>query len=755
MKKIIKIIICILALFSNKVFAEKLDNPEDTSFFCCSVYDLYKTSTETITQSKDNKKTLSEQNNIDLINIEADETYRDEKKQLTILQGDTKITRGPETIRSELTNVLQLENRARLSGNVVYENEGIEITSPYAEYNTKSSRADFLSPVYKYPSLAISGKARYGIHLKNKKMHLKNSTYTTCDLLNPDWNLFSKNTELDFATGVGKGKDVYLTVKGVPVFYSPYMQFSIDEQRKTGFLVPDFNGNWTKGPDVAAPFYWNIASNMDMLIEPSYIQERGSQIKSTFRYLDTDYSGALFASYLDKDSKYVDDRYKVIIKHQQRFNPNLDVDLFYEKVSDKNYYNDFGIGISGVSTSYGSRYAKINYQKEGWNLTSRFVGYQTFDKTLTTSNQPYDVLPELGINKRWDNDYINYDIRSTISKWDHITKVDGFRSDFQFGIDKTFLMKGINVKPRIKIQHTSYDLEKQTSGLSSSPSKTIPIFSLDSEMTFSKQISKTNLAHQIKPRIFYLYSPKRNQNDIPIFDTGLNEFSFSQLFRDNSFSGLDRNSDSNQVSISLSSNFFDMKNYRNIFTTSIGQIIYFENRNISTDNSATTTRTNSNFVAELRYRPTSNTSFVSTFLFDPHATNKKTQRNIHSFQYRGDNNNIFNASYRYRKDGIEQGDISIAWGLTDRLAMLGRWNYDFKNNSSGKNNGDLEVLAGLEYESCCWKFRLIQRRFKKINTLDYEKDIQFQVMLKGFTDVGTPLGNIISRSIKGYVDREY
>ncbi len=100
MKKLIIITICILTLFSNEVFAEKLNNPEDTSFFCCSVYDLYKISTETITQITDRKETLNEKNNIDLINIEADETYRDEKKQLTILQGDTKITRGPETIRS-------------------------------------------------------------------------------------------------------------------------------------------------------------------------------------------------------------------------------------------------------------------------------------------------------------------------------------------------------------------------------------------------------------------------------------------------------------------------------------------------------------------------------------------------------------------------------------------------------------------------------------------------------------------------------
>ena len=130
---------------------------------------------------------LSIQNNIfskksqDHIEVEADESYWHEKKQLTILQGDTKIIRGNETIKSELTNYLQNENRARLSGNVQYNADGIEVNAPYAEYDTKEARTDFISPKYKYSSLNITGKARYGVRLKNKKMFLKNSSYTTCD----------------------------------------------------------------------------------------------------------------------------------------------------------------------------------------------------------------------------------------------------------------------------------------------------------------------------------------------------------------------------------------------------------------------------------------------------------------------------------------------------------------------------------------------------------------------------------------------
>ncbi len=794
MAKSNKIIFCVFMLINTSLYAENTTNLEEKNFFCCSIYDLYKTNSlgnegasnvknspkvnkptkiPKILKVKENKEiiktsenkisyksninSIQSSQNEELIKVEADESYWNEKKQVTILQGDTKIIRGEETIKSELANFLQLENRARLSGAVQYTADGVEVKAPYAEYNTKEGRTDFISPKYKYPSLEISGKARYGVRLKNKKMFLKNSTYTTCDLINPDWNLISKSTELDFERGVGTGKDVFVSIKGVPVFYSPYMRFSLDDQRKTGFLVPNWSGSWSKGPDVSTPFYWNIAENMDMLIEPSYIQDKGSKIETTFRYLENKYDGQFYLSYLGDDSEYVDDRYRVLIDHEHRVNSNLSINTFYDKTSDKDYYKDFGTGIAGASKTYGSRYVESIYTYNDWRVYSKFLGYQVLDKSITSASEPYDILPKIEISKRWNRDLANFDINTSITNWDHNhkNKVDGTRSDFQFGIDKTFSMKGIEITPRLKLQHTQYNLNNQTAGFSSNPSKTIPILSVNSEMVFSKRLKESNLVHQIKPRLFYLYAEEENQDDIPTFDTSLNTFSYAQMFRDNRFSGRDRTSDANQLSVSISSNFYDMKDFRNIFNISFGKIIYFEDRKISTDNETIYTRTNSNLVAEMEYKPTENVSFISTFLYDTHADEQKTQYNNHTFQYRGKNNNIFNASYRYSKNSVAQGDMSFAWGVTDNLKLLGRWNYDFKNNPNNNNSGDdIETLAGLEYESCCWKVRLIQRRYK-IGSEEYEKDLQFQIMLKGFTDVGTPLGDTIASSIKGYINKEY
>ncbi len=165
------------------------------------------------------------------------------------------------------------------------------------------------------------------------------------------------------------------------------------------------------------------------------------------------------------------------------------------------------------------------------------------------------------------------------------------------------------------------------------------------------------------------------------------------------------------------------------------------------------TRTNSQVAAELIANPIDNVFLASSLLFDPHSESQKTNKFLNSVMYKK-GKDIFNLSYRYRKNEIEQGDVSFLYSMNENLRLLGRWNYEFKNNSLGQDSGDIEVLAGLEYESCCWKFRLVSKRYK-INETDYDRNIQFQFMLKGFTDVGTPLGTVLEDSIYGYSEEDF
>jgi LPS-assembly protein len=113
-------------------------------------------------------------------------------------------------------------------------------------------------------------------------------------------------------------------------------------------------------------------------------------------------------------------------------------------------------------------------------------------------------------------------------------------------------------------------------------------------------------------------------------------------------------------------------------------------------------------------------------------------------QYRPASNKILNLAYRFRRDSLEQGDLSWSWPVAAKWNFVGRYNFSFKEEKA------LEQLFGVEYESCCWGLRLVSRRY--ISTRDGTRDssIGLQLVLKGFSSVGTAADKLLERGILGY-----
>ena len=137
---------------------------------------------------------------------------------------------------------------------------------------------------------------------------ISDGSYTTCEPGQNTWSLHGKDIELDRETGWGEAKHVTLRVKDVPVFYTPYMYFPIDDRRQTGLLVPSFSYSSDNGTEIETPYYINIAPNYDATLYPRYLSERGLQMEGDFRYLHDDNEGTLTAAFLN-DSDYGENRW--------------------------------------------------------------------------------------------------------------------------------------------------------------------------------------------------------------------------------------------------------------------------------------------------------------------------------------------------------------------------------------------------------------------------------------------------------------
>jgi LPS-assembly protein len=150
----------------------------------------------------------------------------------------------------------------------------------------------------------------------------------------------------------------------------------------------------------------------------------------------------------------------------------------------------------------------------------------------------------------------------------------------------------------------------------------------------------------------------------------------------------------------------------------------------------------SDYIAQLRILLFKNVNFDFGHQWGAGVSN--TTKSEARLQYRPASNKILNLSYRFRRDSLEQGDVSWSWPVANRWNFVGRYNFSFRDQEV------LEQFFGLEYESCCWGLRLVSRRH--ISTRDGTRDSSFglQLVLKGMTSVGTAADKLLERGILGY-----
>jgi len=688
----------------------------------------------------------------------ADQAKRNENGIAT-LEGAVQMTRGTQTVDAEKLEYDETNKNVVASGNVRAEDQQLVIKSQAAELNLETDYAKSEEASYFYKPLHASGKAKSIERSSADFVRFEDTTYSTCEEDDRTWELSADEVELDKTTGEGIGKDVLVKFKGVPIFYTPWIRFPIDDRRKSGFLAPTIGNSNNSGFELETPWYWNISPNKDAIFAPKLLTDRGLQLKSNFRYLNEKSAGQLGLEYLD-DSEYKDDRYLASFEHISQFTPNLKLDLLYNKLSDENYFEDLGDGLGLSSTQNVERHADLNYQTDHWNFLARTQSFQVVDESLPDIDKPYKRTPQIKL----DSDYYNlpggFDFNSE-SEWvqfEHDDRIDGDRLHLGIELERPFESNAYFIRPGARLTHTEYDLNRRDS-LDDNPTRSVPSAHLDAGLIFEKNLKKSAHTQTLEPRLYYLHTPFRNQEDIPIFDTDEFDFGYEQLFRDDRFSGSDRIGDADRLSVGLTTRVLDLEDGSEKFRASLGRIFYFRDRKVTLPDEPRENEDSSEIAAELKIGLHDRWEAIASVLYDTH--DDETERNSVRFQYHSENDFIFNMSYRYRNRDIEpidpltnrrvsleQSDISMVLPINEHWQAVTRWNYDLQE----KRN--LEQLVGVEYDTCCWKLRLAGRRYNRNTDQDYNNSIELQLVLKGLGQIGSPIGELLERGIRGYDARD-
>lgn len=698
--------------------------------------------------------------------------------------GNVEINRADQHSLSHVANYDSVSETLDLNGDVFYNEDELALYGHSASIKLASDQSKLRDAQFISPAGHFRGSSKVVYRDSKTFSRYKDAAYTSCRPGNQDWVLHADQLKLNDVEGKGAVKNAWLEFKGVPVFYTPYLSFPTDNRRTTGFLTPSLHYTQQGGVGLYTPYYWNIAPNYDATFSPRYLASRGLLLGGNVRYLTEMTKGGVKFEYLPNDKQLNKSRYLGAITNHTVYTPQITSNLDLNYVSDKNYFSQLGNALAIPNFSYLRSIADVNYIREGISLTAMADNYQSVDSAFTIL--PYRRLPQVNLNLNHSfKTIVPIDVAAESESvyFQHGNQVNGERLNVKPSITMPFQTASAFVTPKLSLQHTEYFLSKQAIGTVGNISRTLPIASLDSGLFFEKDLNLggSPMLHTLEPRLFYLYVPYKNQNNIPLFDTAQYDFVFNSLFRENRFAGIDRIQDANQLSVALTSRLVDSTTGQEKLKLSIGDILYFQDRKVSLYQT-TETSFSSPIIAELSSQLTDHVSVETGLQWDPSvkalqwdpSVNALTRGKYISDITRGkaaihfinQPNEIINAGYYYRKnsqipnrlDDIIQSDVSVHWPVYDDWSVVGRWQYSLLYNQTQ------EGFLGLEKENCCWRFRVIGRHYLSslVNDTGFvnagtnqlqgqaQTGVFFQIELKGLTGIGERLDTFFEKNIYGY-----
>ena len=660
------------------------------------------------------------------------------------LNGNVIIQQNNTVFQADNALINRKDSQVIAKGNVVLSDTYFELKSPLINYNLNNSSGTINDAEYALGTEGARGKSSLIKLLDKNNLQLNKATFTSCPINKESWHFASSDIRLNKETQIGTAKNVTFNVGKVPIFYFPWLKFPINNQRLSGFLSPSVRLQNNAG--ITIPYYFNLAPNYDATVSLTTIEDRGYQINTEFRYLSKKHKGELTYNFIPNDESYNDEKRDYFkITHKTKVNKKTNIKLDAEGVSDEEYFDDFSSSLETSTRPALERRLEILQKQDSWTFSAALEDYQVLD----IDEDPYSKLPEFKLRyepKKGPKD-LKLQVDSEITYFDKEDSITGTRADVKAKLSKKWGKDSWYFKPSLSLSHTLYSLDNTID--ESHIKRTLPTFSLDSGLFFDRDITKKTLndsyTQTIEPRLFYTYTPYKDQNNIPIFDTARTNFSESnQLFLENRFTGKDRIADTNQLTFAVSSRIQDRNNGNEIFKATIGQVFNFNDRKVTLPGGTILTGKRSDLLLELTGRVNDRFRLASTINL------RSDDRSISNYDlrlnYQDQKKRIANLSFRKLNTELEQISFSGALPINDKWSMVASVDQDTKNDRN------LESLLGVEYQDCCWKTRLVVKRYLTSDNISYENPVFIEFELKGLGNIGKSASRQIKEKIYGYDD---
>jgi LPS-assembly protein len=745
-----------------------------------------------------------------LIHIDSDDATVDADGHAD-LNGHVKVMQDARTVSADSMKYDYKTGRLAVKGAVDFEDPKLRIKSDTGSYDTLGG-ASFDEATFQVLDRNGRGFAREMAVQPDGKVQLGEVRYTTCPVGNEDWMLQASSINIDTAKQEGVGRSVVMRFKDVPIFYTPYISFPLGDERKSGLLFPSFAHSRSNGYQLEVPYYFNLAPNYDLTLTPGILSARGVQLGGEFRFLTTGSHGNVEANFLPDDRQTHFNRDYIHVTDTTDLSHGLRFDADIASVSDINYFSDFAVGSEQTSVTYLERRVEILYNDDVWHIRGQLQNFQTIDFNIADISRPYARVPRIEAEGLLPilNSPLEFGLHGEVTNFLREVGTTGVRVDLQPEIRWSSRGPGYFFEPAVGYYFTQYDLQDANlvnptapTREPSTPTRTLPYGRVDAGLVFERDSGSSGQRSQtLEPRMVYSYVPYRNQDELPIFDTGLPDLNLTELFRTNRYVGGDRIGDANQIAMGLTTRLFDQSSGKQYLSATIGQIRYLTIPRVTLPEWYLQTLTGqvlgvlqapnplavpgqilpglplqyslglpgqytsaprskaavlvagqvtenfpaSDVVTEVALTAYKNFNINLDYQINPYT--QKTDKSEILVQYHPAPEKVINVGYRFQEGILKQYDGSFAWPIADRWNAVGRWVYSLQDHQT------IEQLAGIEFKSCCYRVQLVQRRYLTNRTATgnagLDTSIALQLELTGLSSVGKAADTFLRAEIQGY-----
>lgn len=694
------------------------------------------------------------------------------------LRGGVSVDQGYRQLRGEDGYFDRAEREGTVSGGITLREPGVLLRGEEASYSANSGEASIRDSEFVLHAQHLNGSAAQLRRAADGTLYIHDGRVSYCAPDDEEWAMRADSIKLDLVEGLGTATGAKLDVAGVPVLYLPWVRFPLDDRRRTGLLWPDISSDSNGGLDLAVPVYLNLAPNYDALYTPRYIQERGLNHEIVTRYLSRNTGmWSVGGTWMGSDDRYArerpdasdDSRWLANLRQNGLFEQRWRSRIDYSRVSDVDYFKD--LNTSNLDTKRQTsllQLGSLDYLGDQWLIGLELQEFQSLADDL---DNDYQKLPQITARYRSENTPFNI-APIFLSQYSYFDSNDdvvtGQRVYMEGGAVYPMLWQYGFLNTTAKYRYLEYELTDNGQLGDDSPSAGSALASLDGGLFFERSTSLAGkpLLQTLEPRAYYLISEYDDQSTQPDFDSAELTFTYNQLFRDTRFSGRDRLDDANRLSLGLTTRYISAEDGREYLSASVGQIFYLRDRRVRLNPEDTALdQSSSEMAGEVNFTPNKRLNLRSSLVWDPDSGNMNAGSAYASYQ-RADNA-LFNVGYSYRRpvnlvdsDTVtEQAHLSAYYPVNNRWSVFGAVNFSVEGSTS------VEDMVGIEYDSCCWRVRLLYLRY--IDTassqdpdftdpsLERRYSTQVQVLLKGMGGFGSRVTDLLEDMIRGFDERDY